>query len=260
MDDFRELELERLSLEDLDCIRDTILAELDRRAEVVHASSTATASCNPSRAENNQSSSQHPTPTTPTTTNLSQDDSAALRSQLQFMQKRIDNLERENLELSMSKAPLEACIRQKEDMLRKERERAANYINEALEEHNSRWNRDDEIKSLRIEILSLESEVFGYQLEIETLERKYDELEKDYQACRTGKSAGDDVEEDDPSLEDGDPEVINLVSPVKRQKDNKNWEEVDGDVCISESLGMEDAVARRVKEAEANGDVIQCDN
>ena len=60
--------------------------------------------------------------------------------------------------------------------------------------------------------------------------------------------------------DDGDPEVIDLVSPVKSQKDNKNWEEVDGDICIGTSLSMEDAVARRVKEAKANGDVIQCDN
>ena len=112
------------------------------------------------------SSIQHPTPNTTaltTTNNFSQEshdsiDSAALKSRLQVMQKRIDNLEREKFELSMSKAPLEARIRQKEDMWLKERERLMSEIenyqssskdvderyrelemkNEALEEQNSR--------------------------------------------------------------------------------------------------------------------------
>ena len=66
--------------------------------------------------------------------------------------------------------------------------------------------------------------------------------------------------ENNKAEDDGDPEVIDLVSPVKSQKDSNNWEEVDGDICIGKSLSMEDAVARRVKDAEANGDVIQCDN
>jgi len=112
------------------------------------------------------SSIQHPTPTTSsltTTNNFSQEshdsiDSAALKSRLQVMQKRIDNLEREKFDLNMSKAPLEARIRQKEDMWLKERERLMSEIenyqhsskdvderyrelemkNEALEEQNSR--------------------------------------------------------------------------------------------------------------------------
>jgi len=112
------------------------------------------------------SSIQHPTPTTTaltTTNNFSQEshdsiDSAALKSRLQVMQKRIDNLEREKFDLNMSKAPLEARIRQKEDMWLKERERLMSEIenyqhsskdideryrelemkNEALEEQNSR--------------------------------------------------------------------------------------------------------------------------
>ena len=113
---------------------------------------------------------QHPTPTattTTTTSTFSQEsvesiDSAALKSRLQAMQRRIDNLEREKFELSMSKAPLEARIRQKEDAWVKERERLCAEIenyqlsskdvderyrelemkNEALEEQN---------KSLRLE-------------------------------------------------------------------------------------------------------------
>ena len=110
---------------------------------------------------------QHPTPTATTTSTFSQEsvesiDSAALKSRLQAMQRRIDNLEREKFELSMSKAPLEARIRQKEDAWVKERERLCAEIenyqlsskdvderyrelemkNEALEEQN---------KSLRLE-------------------------------------------------------------------------------------------------------------
>jgi len=85
-------------------------------------------------------------------------DSAAMKSRMQTMQKRIESLEREKFELSMSKAPLEARIRQKEDAWVKERERLCAEIenhqfaskdvdercrelemkNEALEEQNSR--------------------------------------------------------------------------------------------------------------------------
>ena len=50
-------------------------------------------------------------------------DSAAMKSRIHAMQKQIDRLEREKMELSMSKAPLEARIRQKEDAWMKERER-----------------------------------------------------------------------------------------------------------------------------------------
>lgn len=42
--------------------------------------------------------------------------------------------------------------------------------------------------------------------------------------------------------DDGDQEVTDLVSPVKSQKDSNNWEEVDGDICIGESLSMEDGL------------------
>ena len=137
-----------------------------------------------------------------------------------------------------------------------ERYRELEMKNKALEEENSRLRRevkdkDDDIKSLQIEKLSLEAEVFGLQLEIETLERKYDELEKDYQACRAEKSADDDGRITE--LDDGDPDVVDL-------KDDANWKEVDDDICIGESLSMEDTVARRRKEAEANGDVIQIDD
>jgi len=85
-------------------------------------------------------------------------DSVAMKSRNQVMQQRIENLEREKMELSMSKAPLEARIRQKEDAWVKERERLCAEIennqmaskeadehrrelgmkNEALEEQNSR--------------------------------------------------------------------------------------------------------------------------
>ncbi|KAL7534399.1 hypothetical protein ACHAXR_005847 [Thalassiosira sp. AJA248-18] len=81
-----------------------------------------------------------------------------MKSRIHAMQKQIDRLEREKMELSMSKAPLEARIRQKEDAWIKERERLCAEIeshqmsskesdercrelemkNEALEEQNMR--------------------------------------------------------------------------------------------------------------------------
>ena len=57
-------------------------------------------------------------------------DSAALRSRLHAMQRRIENLEREKMELNMSKAPLEARMRQKEDAWVRERERLCAEIEE----------------------------------------------------------------------------------------------------------------------------------
>ena len=50
-------------------------------------------------------------------------DSVAMRSRINVMQKQIDRLEREKMELIRSKAPLEARLRQKDDAFVKERER-----------------------------------------------------------------------------------------------------------------------------------------
>lgn len=57
-------------------------------------------------------------------------DSAALRSRLYAMQRRIEKIEREKMELSISKAPLEARMRQKEDAWARERERLFAEIEE----------------------------------------------------------------------------------------------------------------------------------
>ena len=64
------------------------------------------------------------------------------------MQKRIDMLEREKMELSMSKAPLEARMRQKEDTFLKERERLL-AENEALK-HSERES-DEKCRELKLE-------------------------------------------------------------------------------------------------------------
>jgi kinesin family protein C1 len=185
-------------------------------------------------------------------------DSVAMRSRLHAMQIRIDNLEREKMELSMSKAPLEARIRQKEDSWVKERERLCAEIeshqsaslqaderfrelemqNEALNEvvrklrleareatstaggnsgggggmETDAWSerlktnreiaelrkdlkdKDDQIKTLRMEKVSLESEVYGSKKEIEALERNYDELERDYGELEQSKSQNCEAE------------------------------------------------------------------
>jgi kinesin family protein C1 len=56
-------------------------------------------------------------------------DGMAMQSRITAMQRRIENLEREKMDLAMSKAPLEARIRQKEDAWVKERERLLSEIN-----------------------------------------------------------------------------------------------------------------------------------
>ena len=76
----------------------------------------------------------------PTTSSFSQEsvdsyasannvDGMAMQSRITAMQRRIENLEREKMDLAMSKAPLEARIRQKEDAWVKERERLLSEIN-----------------------------------------------------------------------------------------------------------------------------------
>lgn len=76
-------------------------------------------------------------------------DSAALRSRLHAMQRRIENLEREKMELNMSKAPLEARMRQKEDAWVRERERLCAEI----EEHQ-RSNMDSDERYRELEMMT----------------------------------------------------------------------------------------------------------
>ncbi|VEU42974.1 unnamed protein product, partial [Pseudo-nitzschia multistriata] len=46
---------------------------------------------------------------------------AGIASQMERMKQRVEQLEKEKMELSMSKAPLEARFRQKEDLWQKDR-------------------------------------------------------------------------------------------------------------------------------------------
>jgi predicted nucleic acid-binding Zn-ribbon protein len=75
-------------------------------------------------------------------------DSLAMKSRISALQKRIDMLEREKMELSMSKAPLEARMRQKEDAFVKERERLLSEI-ESL--HNAGRSSDERVRELEME-------------------------------------------------------------------------------------------------------------
>ena len=49
------------------------------------------------------------------------------------------------------------------------------------------------------------------------------------------------------------PNVIDLITPVKRQRaESRLWEDF-GDLCIGESLSSDELISKRVKEAEENG-------
>ena len=105
---------------------------------------------------------QHQPPPSSDLSPIESVDSAAMRSRLHAMQRRIESLEREKMELSMSKAPLEARMRQREDAWVRERERLCAEIenhqqsnvdadekyrevemkNEALAEENARLSRE----------------------------------------------------------------------------------------------------------------------
>jgi hypothetical protein len=103
-------------------------------------------------------------------------DSLAMKSRISAMQKRIDMLEREKMELSMSKAPLEARMRQKEDAFVKERERLVNEI-ESLNNNGREAER-------HIRELEMEKEAMGEVIKKMKLE------------AREAKSSGDPVEQD----------------------------------------------------------------
>ena len=89
-------------------------------------------------------------------------DGVAMKSRIQAMQRRIDNLEREKMELSMAKAPLEARMRQKEDAWVKERERLLAEI----EDHELRSKEVDErYRELEMQNEALNEEAKKFRLE-----------------------------------------------------------------------------------------------
>ena len=57
---------------------------------------------------------------------------AGLRARIQEMQQRVNQLEKEKMILSMSKAPLEARFRQKEDAWKKEQSRLHHEIDSLM--------------------------------------------------------------------------------------------------------------------------------
>mmetsp|Transcript_24067 Transcript_24067/g.49180 ORF Transcript_24067/g.49180 Transcript_24067/m.49180 type:complete len:930 (+) Transcript_24067:134-2923(+) len=87
---------------------------------------------------------------------------AAMKSRIQAMQKRIDNLEREKMELSMSKAPLEARMRQKEDAWSKERERLLAEIETCQQASKEADERYRELE-MRNEELNEEAKKFRFE-------------------------------------------------------------------------------------------------
>lgn len=107
------------------------------------------------------------------TTHFSQEstdsiDSLAMKSRISAMQKRIDMLEREKMELSMSKAPLEARMRQKEDAFIKERERLLAEIDML---HNAGRTADERVRELEMENEALGESI--KRLRLQAKEAKY---------------------------------------------------------------------------------------
>mmetsp|Transcript_10282 Transcript_10282/g.17002 ORF Transcript_10282/g.17002 Transcript_10282/m.17002 type:complete len:742 (+) Transcript_10282:1160-3385(+) len=89
-------------------------------------------------------------------------DGMVLQSRLTAMQRRIENLEREKMDLAMSKAPLEARIRQKEDAWVKERERLLSEINNF---QDLARETDERYRELEMKNEALEEETMKLRLE-----------------------------------------------------------------------------------------------
>eukprot|EP00574_Skeletonema_japonicum_P000604 CAMPEP_0201741318 /NCGR_PEP_ID=MMETSP0593-20130828/46750_1 /ASSEMBLY_ACC=CAM_ASM_000672 /TAXON_ID=267983 /ORGANISM="Skeletonema japonicum, Strain CCMP2506" /LENGTH=665 /DNA_ID=CAMNT_0048235651 /DNA_START=111 /DNA_END=2109 /DNA_ORIENTATION=+ len=83
------------------------------------------------------------------------------------MQRRIENLEREKMDLAMSKAPLEARIRQKEDAWIKERERLLSEINNF---QDLARETDERYRELEMKNEALVEETMKLRLEARALE------------------------------------------------------------------------------------------
>jgi kinesin family protein C1 len=103
--------------------------------------------------------SYNSTTTTTTTNNV---DGMAMQSRIAAMQRRIENLEREKMDLAMSKAPLEARIRQKEDAWVKERERLLCEINNF---QDLARETDERYRELEMKNEALEEETMKLRLE-----------------------------------------------------------------------------------------------
>lgn len=81
---------------------------------------------------------------------------AGLRSRIQEMQQRVDQLEKEKMVLSMSKAPLEARFRQKEDAWKKEQRRLHLEIDSLMQ---SSQEADERCRDLAVKCDALQEEV-----------------------------------------------------------------------------------------------------
>jgi len=89
-------------------------------------------------------------------------DGMVMQSRITAMQRRIENLEREKMDLAMSKAPLEARIRQKEDAWVKERERLLSEINNF---QDLARETDERYRELEMQNEALEEETMKLRLE-----------------------------------------------------------------------------------------------
>ena len=88
---------------------------------------------------------------------------AGLRSTILEQQQRIDQLEKEKMQMSMSMAPMEARFRQKEDVWAKEQSR---YIQEINELRDAALDADERYRDLVVKCDSLEEECTKLRLEV----------------------------------------------------------------------------------------------
>ena len=91
-----------------------------------------------------------------------------LRSRVILMEKRIQDLEKEKLSLSMSKAPLEARLRQKEDQWTKEQSKYEHEISSLM---NSSKESNDRLKGVEMELEALQEE--NRKLKFEARKQNY---------------------------------------------------------------------------------------
>eukprot|EP00559_Dactyliosolen_fragilissimus_P001363 CAMPEP_0184866166 /NCGR_PEP_ID=MMETSP0580-20130426/21150_1 /TAXON_ID=1118495 /ORGANISM="Dactyliosolen fragilissimus" /LENGTH=904 /DNA_ID=CAMNT_0027365689 /DNA_START=54 /DNA_END=2768 /DNA_ORIENTATION=- len=101
-----------------------------------------------------------------------------VQSKIIIMEKRIQDLEKEKITLAMSKAPLEARLRQKEDLWIKEKHKYELEIT-ALKSSSKEVN--EKLKNLEMQCEGLEEE--AYQLRYEARKTKVDNSSKDDDSC-----------------------------------------------------------------------------
>ncbi|CAJ1955049.1 unnamed protein product [Cylindrotheca closterium] len=134
-------------------------------------------------------------------------DDAGFQSQMERMKRRLEQLEKEKMDLSMSKAPLEARIRQKEDAWMKERACLMQEVQcsrlslRKIQNDQDVWDvreklraSEEELKSTRLAKTSLEKELHATKIELDCLERNNNKMQAEYDEIAAQTSDNRDAE------------------------------------------------------------------